>query len=76
MALKALSELESLYTNISLCLTDSTPFAIKSMTSASFGDIHDRDQFEDNLLVDLLKWMNITEFGHVRQPIGVIQIEV
>lgn len=44
---------------------DSTPYALKVMTRASFGDVSNRAKFENDLLISTLNWMNVSDLKRV-----------
>lgn len=53
VAVETVRQLEAEGKNIRLCLTDSTPYAVKEMTTQAFGDVRRCDEFENNLLINI-----------------------
>lgn len=61
IAMEVVRKLENEGKDIRLCLTDSTPYAVKVMTSEAFGDIQQSDEFESNLLLNIANCLEFRE---------------
>ncbi|XP_065219447.1 uncharacterized protein LOC135844963 [Planococcus citri] len=59
IAVELIRRLEKEGKRIRLCLTDSSPYAMKMMTNRSFGDVHQIDEFEKKLILNIA---NCVEF--------------